>query len=245
MALGASSVRFKDSICGRDGTSAPARCCRRSQEKTMERSRRWGVRGGVVCAMLFVMGLAMALGATSASAQTFRGSILGTVTDTSGATVSGATVTVHNVDTGIDRSTETTTDGGYLVPELPIGMYDVVIEKSGFQKTVTTGVRVDVSVDRRVDAVLKAGAVTQQIVVKGETLPQLETTSDTLGGTFENKQVEDLPINGRDYTKLLIMVPGAAGEPNGGGDSPGSFGIFSANGNRGRANNFLLDGTDM
>ena len=211
----------------------------------MERSRRWGVRGGVVCAMLFVMGLAMALGATSASAQTFRGSILGTVTDTSGATVSGATVTVHNVDTGIDRSTETTTDGGYLVPELPIGTYDVVIEKSGFQKTVTTGVRVDVSVDRRVDAVLKAGAVTQQIVVKGETLPQLETTSDTLGGVFENKQVEDLPINGRDYTKLLIMVPGAAGEPNGGGDSPGSFGLFSANGNRGRANNFLLDGTDM
>src|SRR4029077_14835763 len=105
MALGASSVRFKDSICGRDGTSAPARCCKRSQEKTMERSRRWGVRGGVVCAMLFVM----AVGVTSASAQTFRGSILGTVTDTSGATVSGATVTVHNVDTGIDRSTETTT----------------------------------------------------------------------------------------------------------------------------------------
>ena len=55
----------------------------------------------------------------------------------------------------------------------------------------------------------------------------------------------DLPINGRDYTKMLIMVPGAAGEPNGGGDSPGSYGLFSANGSRGRANNFLLDGTDM
>ena len=80
----------------------------------------------------------------------------------------------------------------------------------------------------------------QQVVVEGETLPQVETTNDNLGGTFENKQIEDLPINGRDYTKMLIMVPGAAGEPNGGGDSPGSFGLFSANGNRGRANNFLL-----
>src|SRR4029077_15882993 len=146
---------------------------------------------------------AMALGATSASAQTFRGSVLGTVTDTSGATVSGATVTGHNVDTGIDRSTETTTDGGYLVPELPIGMYDVTVEKSGFQKTVTTGVRVDVSVDRRVDAVLKAGAVTQQIVVKGETLSQVETTSNTLGGVLTQDNVKDLPINGRDYTKLI------------------------------------------
>ena len=66
-----------------------------------------------------------------------------------------------------------------------------------------------------------------------------------MGGTFENKQVEELPINGRDYTKLLIMVPGTAGEPNGGGDSPGSYGLFSADGSRGRSNNYLLDGTDM
>ncbi|MGH9713380.1 MAG: TonB-dependent receptor domain-containing protein [Candidatus Acidiferrales bacterium] len=207
----------------------------------METSRWWSVRVAVVCAALLVM----ALGATTASAQTFRGSVLGTVTDTSGASIAGATVTVHNLDTGIDRVTETTADGGYLIPELPIGTYNVAIEKTGFQKSVTTGVKVDVSVERRVDAQLKPGAVTQQIVVSGESLPQVETTSDTLGGTFENKQVEDLPINGRDYTKLLIMVPGAAGEPNGGGDSPGSFGLFSSNGNRGRANNFLLDGTDM
>src|SRR4029077_14120905 len=78
-----------------------------------------------------------------------------------------------------------------------------------------------------------------------ETLPQADTTSDTLGGTIDNRQIEDLPINGRDYTKLLIMVPGAVGEPNGGGDTPGSYGLFSANGSRGRSNNFLLDGTDL
>jgi hypothetical protein len=207
----------------------------------MERSRRWGVRLAVVCAALLVM----TLGVATASAQTFRGSILGTVTDTSGASVSGATVTVHNVDTGIDRTTETTTDGGYLVPELPIGMYNVTIEKGGFQKAVTTGVRVDVSVERRVDAVLKAGAVTQQIVVQGETLSQVETTGDTLGGTLTQDNVKDLPINGRDYTKLIFLNPGVAGSPDQITDSPGSFGEFSMNGARGRSNNYLLDGTDM
>ena len=179
---------------------------------------------------------------SSLLAQTFRGTILGTVTDTSGAAVLNAKVTAHNVDTGVDRTTDTSSDGSYLIPELPIGTYTVTVELSGFQKSVITGVKVDVATERRIDATLKPGAMNQQVVVEGETLPQVETANDNLGGTFEDKQVEDLPINGRDYTKMLIMVPGAAGEPNGGGDSPGSFGLFSANGNRGRANNFLLDG---
>ena len=87
--------------------------------------------------------------------------------------------------------------------------------------------------------------MSQQVIVEGETLPQVDATSDTLGGTIENRQIENLPINGRDYTKMFIMVPGAVGEPNGGGDSPGSYGLFSANGSRGRSNNYLLDGTDM
>ena len=74
---------------------------------------------------------------------------------------------------------------------------------------------------------------------------QVETTTNTLGGTITTKAAEDLPINGRDFTKFLVTVPGATGDPSGATDSPGSFGLFSANGNRGRANNYLLDGTDM
>jgi hypothetical protein len=181
----------------------------------------------------------------AASAQTFRGTILGTVTDQSGALVAGAKVTVRNADTGFVRATETATDGSYAVPELPIGNYSVTVEREGFQTAVITGVRVEVAVDRRVDATLKPGDVAQRIEVAGEGVVTVETTSNVLGGSFESKTVLDLPINGRDYTKLLIMVPGAAGEPNGGGDSPGSYGLFSVNGNRGRSNNFLLDGTDM
>jgi len=199
------------------------------------------VRVILVCAAV----AAIALLPMKGNAQTFRGTILGSVTDTTGATVGGAKVTVRNVHTGLERTTVTTDDGSYSVPELPIGTYIVTVEKSGFQKSVTTNVVLDVVAEKRVDTVLKPGEMTQVVTVSGETLPEVETTSDTLGGVFENKQVLDLPINGRDYTKMLIMVPGAAGEPNGGGDSPGSFGLFSANGNRGRANNYLLDGTDM
>lgn len=202
---------------------------------------RFWVRLGMVFATLLVMALLPATG----SAQTFRGTILGTVTDTSGASIVGAKVTIHNVDTGVDRTTETNGEGQYRVPELQIGTYTVTVEKSGFQSSVTSGVAVGVASEMRVDASLKPGEMSQKIEVSGETLLALETTTDVLGGTFESGDVLALPINGRDYTKMLIMVPGALGEPNGAGDSPGSLGQFSVNGNRGRSNNFLLDGTDM
>jgi hypothetical protein len=182
---------------------------------------------------------------SATTAQTFRGTILGTVTDSSGAAVSGATVTVKNIETGLLRTVTTSDDGSYAVPELPIGTYDVAVEKLGFQTSVTKGVAVEVAHDRRVDAELKAGQVTEHIEVSAGTLTQVETTNDDLGGSFVAEELVNLPINGRDYTKLLIMAPGTTGDPSGELDSPGSFGQFSTNGNRGRSNNFLLDGTDM
>src|SRR5271170_607872 len=115
----------------------------------------------------------------------------------------------------------------------------------GFQKAVTTGVVVDVASEKRIDAVLKPGQVNQQIVVAGEDLPQVDSTSDTLGGTLTQDTVKDLPVNGRDYQKLIYLNPGIAGSPDQISDSPGSYGVFSMNGSRGRSNNFLLDGTDM
>ena len=182
--------------------------------------------------------------ATTAEAQTFRGRIVGTVADASGAVVAGARVVVRNVATGLVRETETADDGSYAVSELPIGSYSVTVEREGFQTAVLTGAEVTVAGETRVDATLRPGAVAERVEVTA-TVPLVETGMNVLGGSIEAKQVLDLPINGRDYTKLLIMVPGATGEPNAGGDSPGSFGLFSVNGNRGRSNNFLLDGTDM
>src|SRR5438270_3758736 len=178
-------------------------------------------------------------------AQTFRGTILGTVTDPSGAVVSGAKVTAKNMATGLERTTQTSADGSYSIPELPLGTYTVTVTQSGFQTAVTTGVAVDVATERRVDVQLKTGQVSETVEVSGEALPQVETTTDTLGGTFTASTVKDLPVNGRDYQKLIYLTPGISGSPDQITDSPGSFGVFSMNGARGRSNNFLLDGTDM
>src|SRR5260370_3265927 len=178
-------------------------------------------------------------------AQTFRGTILGVVTDSSGAAIAGAKVTVRNVDTGVERTTETQADGSYRVPELPIGTYKVTVEKLGFQTAVTTGVAVSVASERVVDAVVKPGEVIEQVVISADTLSQVEKTNDTLGGTLTAQTVKDLPVNGRDYTKLMFLTPGVTDSPDRITDSPRYFGIFSINGARGRANNFPLDGTDM
>src|SRR6202050_3921508 len=185
------------------------------------------------------------LSGVSLSAQSFRGTILGTATDAQGAVVAGATVTAKNLGTGLERTTETSADGSYALPELPIGTYTVTITLTGFQTSVTTGVIVDVSTERRVDAALKTGQVSTRVEVAGDLLPQVETTSNDLGGVITQETVKDLPVNGRDYTKLIYLNPGVAGSPDMITDSPGSFGEFSMNGARGRSNNYLLDGTDM
>jgi len=185
------------------------------------------------------------LAAVSLSAQSFRGTILGTATDASGAVLAGATVTVKNLGTDLERTTETSADGSYALPELPIGTYTVTVTLNGFQTFVAKGVTVDVASERRVDPKMKPGEVSTKVEVSGELLPQVETTSAELGGTLTANTIEALPVNGRDYQKLIYLNPGVAGSPDQISDSPGSYGTFSMNGSRGRSNNFLLDGTDM
>jgi hypothetical protein len=185
------------------------------------------------------------LAAVSLSAQTFRGTILGIVTDPSGAVIPGAKVVVKNTGTGLQRETETSTDGSYSLPELPIGTYSVTVTQAGFHTFVATGITVDVAAQRRVDAAMKTGEISTRVEVEGDLLPQVETTTNDLGGVLTQEQVKDLPINGRDYTKLIFLNPGVAGSPDQISDSPGSYGEFSMNGARGRSNNYLLDGTDM
>src|SRR5262245_61455591 len=119
------------------------------------------------------------------NAQTFRGTILGTVTDPNGAVVAGAKVTVKNINTGLERSTTTDEAGNYTVPELPIGPYEVRVEQTGFVASVVSNVAVEVASERRVDVKLSiAGAET---VVTVATNVQVETTSNTLGGTITSK----------------------------------------------------------
>src|SRR5579871_1827880 len=120
------------------------------------------------------------LTATALVAQTFRGTILGTVTDVTGAWVTGAMVKVKNMQTGLERVTQTTADGSYSMPELPIGNYMVTITQSGFQTSITSDVVVNVATERRVDAVMKPGQVSEKIEVSGIGLPEVETTSNEL-----------------------------------------------------------------
>jgi len=166
--------------------------------------------------------------ATVVSAQTFRGTILGTVSDPNGAVVTGATIRVRNTSTGIERTTTTDTEGNYTVTELPVGPYEVRVEQPGFTAALVSNVTVEVASERRVDVTLRVAAPETTVLVA--TNVQVETTTNTLGGTITTKAAEDLPINGRDFTKFLVTVPGATGDPSGATDSPGSFGLFSANG---------------
>src|SRR5215472_1151174 len=102
---------------------------------------------------------------TAALGQTFRGTILGTVTDSQGAVVSGAKVTARNVNTGLERSTTTASDGSYAIPELPIGTYNVTVSESGFETSQTSDVAVEVAGQKRVDIGLKAGQVATTVQV--------------------------------------------------------------------------------
>ena len=189
-------------------------------------------------ALLFVMI------AGSLMAQTFRGGIQGTVTDSSGAVVADAEITVTNPATGFTRVTRTDGTGNYFVSELPIGNYDVTVKGKGFRPATVKAVRVEVSASQQVNVQLSPGEVSESIVVT-EQAPLIDATQDNLGGNVEAQQIQELPVSGRDFTKLLVLVPGSGGDPSGVADSPGSFGLFSINGNRGRSNNYLLDGTDM
>jgi carboxypeptidase family protein/TonB-dependent receptor-like protein len=198
-------------------------------------SRKWGAA---------LVAFSLILAASPGLGQTFRGALVGTVLDQTGAAIPGAKVTAKNPATGLARTTVTDDSGDFNIPELPIGVYSLAVEKAGFQTATVADLHVDVAGERRADVTLLTGRV-EAVVEVTEAAPLVQTTVDVLGGTLEAQQVATLPVNGRDYTKLIYMVPGVTGSPDQITDSPGSFGVFSVNGARGRANNFLLDGTDM
>jgi outer membrane receptor protein involved in Fe transport len=193
---------------------------------------------------LALVATALLLSITSAAAQTFRGGIQGTVTDETNAAVPGATVTVTNTGTRLSRSTTTDASGSYFFSELPLGDYSVSAGLQGFATQTVTGVIVEASANQRIDLQLRPGGVQESVEVAARSA-LVETTRNVQGGTIEGEQAAEIPLNGRDFVKLLTLVPGSAADASGINDSPGSFGLFSINGNRGRSNNYLLDGTDM
>src|SRR5258705_3213558 len=170
-------------------------------------------------------------------AQTSQGRILGTVTDEHGAAVKAAKVVITNIETAASRTLETNEAGDYVAPNLAPGLYRVVAEAAGFKRVERTSVRLEVAKDLRIDLALPAGQLSESVTVTDEP-PAIETTNTTLGGTFSNKSINDLPLNGRDFQNLVVLRPGVQRSPGGG------FLSISSNGNRPEDNNFIVDGTD-
>src|SRR5256885_7710318 len=181
--------------------------------------------------------LSILLFSVAAFTQTYLGRILGTVTDKSNAIVTKAKVTITNVGTSATRDLETNDAGEYVAPNLAPGDYKVTVDAAGFRKVERTGIHLEVAKDARIDFQLQPGASTESITVTAEA-PLIETTNDTLGGTFSNKSINDLPLNGRDFQNLVVLRPGVQRSPGGG------FLSISSNGNRPEDNNFIVDGTD-
>ncbi len=166
------------------------------------------------CMRLGVLILGALLLTLSANAQGSFGTILGNVTDPTGAVLVGAKVTITNTQTGVSRTVVTDSAGAYNAPSLLPGDYSIRAQASGFKVFVRKGVTVDVGQSVRIDCPLQPGAAAQTVTVTGGT-PLVNTESPTLGGTLQTSQITNLPLNGRNYQYLMTLRPGVEIEPGG------------------------------
>ena len=177
--------------------------------------------------------------ANSGYAQLSSGAILGTVTDTSGAVVPGVSIAVTNTGTGLVRDAVTNESGNYRVDLLPVGSYQIAADLPGFRKSIRTGVNVEIDSRVRVDFALSVGDVSEVVNVEGQA-PLVQTDSSGVGVVVEAQKIVSLPLNGRNFSQLAYIVPGAyAPRPN---SQIGYRGGFQIAGGREGENQFLLDG---
>ena len=189
--------------------------------------------------------------ATSAFCS-ITGSVVGTVTDSTGGVIPGATVVALNVDTQVANSTKTNADGAYSFPNLAVGHYNIKIEAAGYSNYQQTGVRLDVNSALRIDVKLQVGEVTQHIEVSANPL-QVDTETTQLGEVIGGVSMTSLPLNGRSYTDLLALQPGVVpssvetvngytpSKPSGGLND----GTLSISGARGNSNGFMVNGGNV
>jgi hypothetical protein len=176
------------------------------------------------------------------------GSISGTVRDATGAGIEAATVHVKNLETGIVRNLQADEAGRFNAPSLPVGSYEVAVEKSGFRSAVKSGIVLVVGAHQEIDLTLQVGDVRQTVEVSTDPGVLSATTEDTSGLVGE-RQVKDLPLNGRSYDQLLTLNPGTVNytsqRAGGIGTSNSELGnMFSVSGHRPQENLFLLNGVE-
>jgi hypothetical protein len=198
---------------------------------------------------LFVLALLSCLAPGEVSAQAVSGTILGTVKDSTGAVMPGASVTLVNTGTGFTRTVVTDPKGEYTAPQVPTGTYTVSAEMSGFKKVTMANVHLGVDQHPKIDLTLDLGQLTESVEIQAET-PLLQATSSDLSNTVQEEQIKTLPLNGRNFVSLTRNIPGILrGIPGANIDGAGSLAwrasaSFSANGQRSRDNNYMLDGVD-
>jgi len=185
--------------------------------------------------------IACLFAATAALAQTSSGSVTGRIVDTTGAALPGVTVTATNTRTGFNRSVVTDAEGRYTFPSLPIGPYNIVAELSGFTTVTTRGVDVQVSTPSNVNVTLKQAPVAEQITVTAEA--PLVSTTPAIGTVVSEKEIENLPLNGRQFANLGTLAPGTSLAINSDPTKPDQM-VIAVNGGTGRNMNYLIDGGD-
>jgi hypothetical protein len=202
----------------------------------MERRRQW-IGGALSCALAFFF-LAGA-GAVKLAAQAATGSILGTVADQSGAAVPGAAIEVNNTGTGAVRTATSDGAGRFNLPDLAVGGYDIHASKAGFSTVVRRGITLTVGAETVVDFTLPIGPQSQTVAVEAE-VTQVETTNSAVGMLTDQKQMRDLPLNGRGFEQLIQLTPGVNTI---GGTAAGGGGGFIVFGMQGRAPEYSIAGS--
>jgi hypothetical protein len=203
---------------------------------------RKGISTGILRALLAIAVVVLFLGVSPLPAQVDTGSISGTVTDTSGAPIRGAKVTLTNEGTAASLSTTTGADGIYKFTPVKIGSYKLTATFQGFQTVTQTGVAVNVTADVLVNFSLKPGQVTEIVEVSAAP-PVLETQNGSVGQVVDSRSVNDLPLNGRNFT-FLAQLGAGVNTPQADTRGNAATGAFAANGLRPAQNNYLLDGID-
>jgi hypothetical protein len=185
-----------------------------------------------------------------APGQSVTGSVTGQVTDPTGAVVSGAHVTAHNLDTGVDTSTTTNPDGLYRIDYLPIGNYQLVVTATGFNTETLPGFALEVLQTANFNIKLRVGSSSTTVSVSSTAAPILDTTDPTISSTFTANTIQNFPLNGLDFSAVTLYVPGAVTTYGTGGQTSIERSTYNSdtpnfNGNRAQANNYTLEGIDM
>src|SRR5215472_3107041 len=188
----------------------------------------------------------LVLASLSLSAQQITGNIRGTVTDPSGAVIRDVTVTARQAETGLSRATTTDRDGNYVLLELPVGHYRLQVAARSFQEFLQDGITLNVNETASVSPRLAVGSEQQQILVSSDA-ELIEPTVTSMGKVVEKQELEDLPLNGRNFSQLGLLQPGVVPLTPGIAEAGGSLRngqAYAVNGQRPESNNFLIDGAN-